>query len=99
MDVTLLYFEGCPNWKVADERLRLVAADRPGIVVKHQMVDTPEEASRVGFFGSPSIQVNGVDAFAEPGARVGMTCRLYSTPDGYRGAPTFDQLRAALADA
>jgi len=99
MDVTLLYFEGCPNWKVADERLRLVAADRPGIIVKRQMVDTLEEASRVGFLGSPSIQVNGVDVFTAPGAQVGITCRLNPTPDGYRGAPTLDQLRTALADA
>jgi len=24
MDITLLYFEDCPNWKVADERLAVV---------------------------------------------------------------------------
>ncbi len=99
MDVTLLYFEGCPNWKIADERLRLVAVERPDITVRHQVVDTPEQADRVGFLGSPSIQVDGVDVFAAPGSQVGLMCRLYPTPDGYQGAPTLDQLRTVLADA
>jgi len=29
MDITLLYLEDCPNWKVADERDPAIAADRP----------------------------------------------------------------------
>jgi len=29
MDIDLLYFEGCPSWKLADQRLRAVTADRP----------------------------------------------------------------------
>lgn len=99
MDVTLLYFEGCPNWKIADERLDLLAIERPDVVVRHQLVETPEQAARAGFFGSPSIQVDGVDLFAEPGSQVGLTCRRYPTPDGYEGAPTLEQLRTVLSDA
>ncbi|MEO6020576.1 MAG: thioredoxin family protein [Knoellia sp.] len=99
MDITLLYFEDCPNWKSADERLTLLATERPDITVSHQLVETPEEADRVGFLGSPSFRVGGVDVFAEPGSRVGLTCRRYWTPDGYAGAPTLEQLRVALADA
>ena len=98
MDITLLYFEDCPNWEDADERLTLVAAERPDITVTRQLVETHEEAERVGFLGSPSIQVGGVDVFAEPGSRVGLTCRRYSTPDGYAGAPTLEQLRGVLTD-
>ncbi|MDZ7883655.1 MAG: thioredoxin family protein [Mycobacterium sp.] len=98
MDITLLYFEDCPNWKSADERLALLATERPDIVVGHQLVETLEQAERVGFLGSPSIQVDGVDVFAEPGSRVGLTCRRYPTPEGYAGAPTLEQLRVALAD-
>ncbi len=99
MDITLLYFEDCPNWKAADERLALLASERSDITVTRQRVETTQEAERVGFLGSPSIQVDGVDVFAEPGSRVGLTCRRYSTPDGYQGAPTLGQLRAALSDA
>lgn len=99
MDITLLYFEDCPNWKTADERLTELAAERPEMTVTHQLVETPEQAERSGFLGSPSIQVDGADVFAGPGARVGLTCRRYSTPDGYERAPTLEQLRMALSDA
>ncbi|MDJ0334567.1 thioredoxin family protein [Salinibacterium sp. G-O1] len=97
MDVTLLYFTGCPNWKIADERLRLLTIERPGITVRHRLVETPDEAERAGFFGSPSIQVDGIDIFAAPGSQVGLTCRRYPTNDGYEGAPTLEQLRTVLA--
>ncbi len=99
MDITLLYFEDCPNWKVADERLSAIAAERSDIRVTRHLVETLAEAERTGFRGSPSILVNGVDVFDEPGSAVGLSCRRYSTPDGYQGAPTLEQLRAVLPDA
>ncbi|MEP6817470.1 MAG: thioredoxin family protein [Marmoricola sp.] len=99
MNITLLYFEDCPNWKVADKRLAALAAERPDIRVTHHLVDTVAEAERTRFHGSPSILVGGVDVFAEPGSEVGLSCRRYLTPDGYEGAPTLDQLRTVLADA
>lgn len=98
MDITLLYFDDCPNWKIADQRLAAIAAQRADLNVTRHLVDTLEEAERVGFHGSPSILVDGVDLFAEPGAGVGLSCRVYRTPDGMAGAPTVEQLRAALAD-
>ena len=98
MDVTLLYFTECPNWQVANERLKLLASERSDINVRYQLVETSEQADSVGFFGSPSIQVNGVDVFAEPGSQAGLTCRRYPTPNGFEGAPTLEQLRAVLAD-
>jgi len=97
MDIALLYFDGCPSWKVADERLRAIAADRPDITVRHHRVDTVEEAGRVGFRESPSILVDGVDVFADAGR--GLSCRLYQTPDGPAGAPSVDQLSAVIPDA
>lgn len=98
MDITLLYFDDCPNWRVADERLAAIAAERADLKVTRHLVDTLEEAERVGFHGSPSILVDGVDVFAEPDAGVGLSCRVYRTPEGLAGAPTMEQLRAALAD-
>lgn len=96
MEITLLYFDGCPSWQAADERLTVLTGERPDVTVTRRVVDTPEEAERTGFLGSPSILVDGVDAFAEPDAQVGLTCRRYPTPDGYDGAPTLEQLRAVL---
>ena len=97
MDITLLYFDDCPNWKIADERLAAVAAERTDLTVTRHLVDTLEDAERVGFHGSPSILMDGVDVFAEADAGVGLSCRVYRTPDGLAGAPTVEQLRAALA--
>lgn len=96
MELTLLYFEECPNWKRADETLTAVARDLPGVTIKHQLVDTAEEATRLGFRGSPSILMDGVDIFADADAPVGLSCRRYQTPAGPAGSPTVDQLRAAL---
>lgn len=97
MDITLLYFDGCPNWKIADERLSAIAAGRPDITVTRRLVETIEEAELVQFHGSPSILVDGVDAFADPDTAVGLSCRVYQTPDGPAGAPTVEPLSAVLA--
>jgi len=99
MDITLLYFDDCPNWQVVDQRLAAIAKDRLDVMVTRHRVETLEEAERVGFLGSPSILVDGVDLFAEPGAGVGLSCRVYRTPEGLSGAPTGEQLRAALGVA
>ncbi len=82
MNVSLLYFDDCPNWKVADQRLAAIANERPDVVVTRLRVETLEEAERLGFHGSPSILVEGVDIFAKPGDGVGLSCRLYwSVPE------------------
>lgn len=97
MDVTLLYFDGCPHWKVVDDHLRALVGEFPGLRIRRHHVGTLDEAERVGFHGSPSILVDGIDPFAEPAAGVGLSCRVYSTPDGPAGSPTIGQLREALA--
>lgn len=96
MNVTLLYFDGCPNWKTADGHLHALAAQFPGLTVTRRRVETPEEALRVGFRGSPSVVLDGVDLFADPDTPVGLACRVYETPDGPAGSPTLDQLREVL---
>jgi len=94
--VTLLYFDGCPNWQLADERLRVLAAEVPGLVVHRRLVASAEEAEQLAFHGSPSFVVNGVDVFADADAPIGLSCRVYMTPEGLAGAPALEQLRAAL---
>ena len=99
MNIDLWYFDGCPNWKLADQRLTEIAAERPDVTLARHVVDTVEEAERVGFRGSPSILVDGVDVFAAGDAGIGLACRVYLTPDGPAGAPTLEQLRAVSRDA
>jgi hypothetical protein len=98
VDVKVLFFDGCPNWEVADERLReaLNLAGRSDVRVEHHRVSTPEEAEAVRFRGSPTILVNGQDPFADPDAPVGLSCRVYRTDAGLAGAPTVEQLLTVL---
>lgn len=95
MQVELQYFEGCPNWRTADERLRALAEEF-GFVLAYREVETPEEAEQLTFRGSPTILVDGRDPFAVGNEPVGLACRIYPTPDGPAGAPTVAALRTAL---
>ena len=100
VDLTLLYSAGCPNWTEADRRVReaLGVLGLPESAVTRQAVETPEDADRLGFRGSPTLLVDGRDPFAEASAPVGLTCRVYRTPDGLAGAPTLEQLLGVLRD-
>lgn len=95
MEITLQYFDDCPNWRVADDRLRQALSDlgRGDEAIRYQPVETPEQAEGVGFGGSPTILVDGVDPFADPGGPAGFACRVYAGD----AAPTVAQLRLALA--
>lgn len=97
MNVILMYFDDCPNWLVADRHLATLAAEMPELVIEKRIVDTSEEAERSGFRGSPSILIEGVDPFADADDPVGLSCRVYQTPDGPAGSPTLGQLREVLA--
>lgn len=95
MDVTLRYFDGCPNWEVVDERLRALSGEL-GFAVTYEKVETAQEAAARRFIGSPTVLVDGHDPFAQGQEPVGLACRIYQTPQGPAGAPTLDQLRAVL---
>lgn len=99
MRVELLYFEGCPNWRVAHERLdeALRTVGRSDVVVQQRLVETPEAAEVLEFVGSPTIRIDGEDPFADGGARFGLACRVFRTPTGLSGSPTTAQLVEALA--
>jgi hypothetical protein len=94
MMVELVYFVDCPNWRTADRRLRRLAAEL-GFELRWREVIDPEDAESAGLRGSPTILIDGRDAFAtaEPPS---MSCRVYPTPDGPAGSPTTAQLRRAL---
>jgi len=96
--VRLLYFDDCPNWRVAEARLKEalagIGAD-PNAVVYKQLT-TVEQAEALGFRGSPTILVDGTDPFADPDAPTGLTCRIYRTDTRVQPAPTVEQLQAVL---
>jgi hypothetical protein len=96
VNVELLYFEGCPNWRTAEERL---TALQPGLGfnLTRQLVSTPEDAERLGFRGSPTILVDGIDPFASGLEPIAFACRIYETPAGPAGSPTVEQLHEAVS--
>lgn len=96
--ITIRYFEGCPNWRVALERAREAVdrADVHGVEVGFERVETAEEAERVGFRGSPTVLIDGRDPFADRDASPGLSCRVFATELGPQGSPSVVQLREAL---
>jgi hypothetical protein len=97
MEITLQYFDGCPNWEVLDQRLAEVVDGRSDVRITHQRVETAEDAERLGFHGSPTVLVDGVDPFADEHAPVGLACRVFRIPAGLAGSPTVEQLRVAIS--
>lgn len=87
VDVTLLYFDDCPNWNQAADHPDMLAGEFAELNVTRRIVETEQEAKRVGFRGSPSILIDDDDDdFAPKDAPVGLSCRMYQTPNGPIGS-------------
>jgi hypothetical protein len=100
MEITLQYFDDCPNWKIADAHLTTLISDRGlDTTLDYQLIDTPEAAVEHQFRGSPTVLIDGVDPFADSNAPIGLACRIYRTEQGPAGSPTLEQLEQAVASA
>lgn len=101
MDVRLLVVPGCPNTEPVLAALRQVLGELGAgeIPVRTVVVETAAEALRLGFPGSPTVLVDGVDPFAEPGRAPGLACRVYRTEAGVSGIPDLGELRRVLREA
>jgi hypothetical protein len=96
--VELLWWDGCPSHPETLADLRAVLRDE-GVDAEVELteVETDEQAQREHFPGSPTIRLDGEDAFpAEPGEPFSLTCRIYRLRDG-RVSPTPDP--EAIRDA
>ncbi|KGN32132.1 alkylmercury lyase [Knoellia sinensis KCTC 19936] len=91
--VTIQYIDDCPNVPIVRSRLHEAAhAAGADISLVEEKVETIADAEQLGFTGSPTVLVDGVDPFARPGTSPAVACRVYATPSGLSGAPTVDQL-------
>ena len=102
MTIELLYVPGCPNYEPALQGIReALKEERLSVEVSQTAVRDQAMAKAIGFLGSPTIRVNGMDV--EPGARTagefGMCCRTYTGPGGRKGTPSIDLIRQALREA
>jgi hypothetical protein len=84
MRIELLYFNGCPGYKMALKYINEVLEDK-GIKLPVQMVKiaSEEDAAKHHFLGSPSVRIDGEDI--EPGTEritdTSQRCRLYLEDD------------------
>ena len=99
MRIEVLYFDGCPTYRAAEETLRgVLTQEEVEADVELVAVNTDEEARRLRFPGSPTIRVDSEDLFPVPDrAEYALSCRMYATPEGLRGSPTTEMLGEALA--
>lgn len=95
MIVRVLYFDGCPNHLPAVELAKSVVKEiGVDATVEEVEVQGQEDAEALRFFGSPTIQVDGVDIDPEARERsdYSFSCRMY----GASGLPTRELMKAAL---
>ncbi len=100
MQIDLLYFDGCPSWQAGLENLR-TALQREGIPAEIRLVQVEDEAQATAekFLGSPSFQMNGQDWWPDERTNYHLSCRIYRTPAGMRGAPSVEMLQEKLRAA
>jgi hypothetical protein len=100
MKIELFYWEECPSHPEALETLREVLAER-GIAdeIELRQVGTDEEAAALGFPGSPTIRIDGLDVDpAGASSPPSLSCRIYHLPDGrVSPVPSREQLEEALS--
>jgi hypothetical protein len=99
--VSFLYYEECPSYDLALERLRKIMAEegisREVEVIK---VETEDRARELRFVGSPTIRVDGQDIDPPSDSRYGLTCRAYRLEeDRISPLPSKDMIRRALRSA
>jgi hypothetical protein len=97
MKIDLLYFDGCPSWQLGWDNLKAVLiAEEIEAELCLIKVEENATADQLKFLGSPSFQINGVDLWPEERTSYTLSCRVYSTPQGLKGAPTIEMLRQKL---
>lgn len=102
MKVEVLYFKGCPNHQPVVEQIRQVLrSEQVDVLVDEVEVTDAAMAEGVGFLGSPSVRIDGIDI--EPEARglqaFGFGCRTYSDTEGRSGLPSVSTIKRALMEA
>lgn len=90
------YFEGCPSYKEALDHLKeIINEESIEADLELIRVDSPEDAQKAGFQGSPSIKANGVD-LEDKNAGFSYNCRLYDVNGNLTGSPPKEFIRKKL---
>jgi hypothetical protein len=86
MRVELLYWDGDPHYMTARQRLvEVLTEDAFETPIQMVAVNSHEDAELLGFIGSPTIRIDGLDVLPDASAHVGLGLRAYPAdedPDG-----------------
>ena len=97
MQIDILYFDGCPNHHPTTQLVRDVV-EMLGLdaTIREVEVRDADDAARLRFFGSPTVQVNGQDVDPTVRSRVdySFSCRMY----GRSGSPPRGLVERALQE-
>lgn len=99
MKVEVLYLEGCPNHVPTAALVReALTEERVQAEVQEIEVRTREQAETLGFLGSPSVRVNGLDieVAARGSKSFGLGCRTYVVGGRRSGTPSGATVREAI---
>ncbi|MFK4729475.1 hypothetical protein ROT00_07300 [Agromyces mediolanus] len=98
MKVEVLHIAGCPSWQEAGAQTRraLDVLGMRDVDVNYRLIASAADAEATRFAGSPTILIDGQDAFASTERVTALSCRLYPTPDGLRDSPTLGQIIEAI---
>lgn len=102
MRVEVLYVPGCPHHDLSIRKLKSVLAQEKvaSTIVEIEVADR-SKAESLGFPGSPTIRINGMDI--EPSMTTpvadGLSCRTYVAGERLVGVPPADMIRRAIRTA
>jgi glutaredoxin len=96
--VEILYTDVCPFWK---ETLRLVEEVnfelKAQATIKKVRVISEKDAKKLGFPGSPTVRINGVDIDPDSKPSEGyIGCRIYKHKGGTFEFPPKDMIKSAF---
>lgn len=98
MKIEVLSVPDCPNQAIALVRISeaLHLADVTGAEISERVITNDADAHALGMHGSPTILIDGRNPFVEAGTPTSMSCRLYHTAEGFKGASSVAELIAAV---
>ncbi len=92
--VEIQYFSSCPNSLEMLNRVKKAIEGLEDVELVEKLVETAEVARAVGFRGSPTVLINGVDLEGLPEPfNPSLSCRIYPN-----GLPTIEQICSIISN-
>jgi len=92
--IEVQYFDGCSHAALAIQLAERCKEEHPDIELILTLVESVDDAARVGFRGSPTILIDGKDLFGDPVPdEPHLACRFY--PNGLSDYDKFKHMVGA----